>query len=136
MSDPSRLEYCFLRYLRNVVSDEGINLAVIIVDANRENETCKISLANEWESKVRLLDSDADVALLTELLKDIQRRLLSEDRRFEMIRLIEESFSNAIQMTQWRKYLLIDNGDALDVIAGDLLGEARDTPRGFAADSR
>jgi hypothetical protein len=135
MSGLSHYAYCLLRYVPNVVREESVNLAVIVAHADRVNDVCKISFANEWESRVRLFDPDADLVVLRSILKDVQQQLLSEDRRSEMIRLMEDSFSNAIQMTQWRKCLLTDNGDAIDVFVGELLGEARNGYR-VPADSR
>jgi hypothetical protein len=133
MSNRRRFEYCFLRYVPNVVSDEGINLAVIFIDTNPENGICKMSFADEWEARVRLFDPNADVAMLTILLKDIQQQLLSADKHSEMIRLMEDSFSNAIQMTQWRSCPPTDNIKTIDAFARELVGKPTGPTRGSSA---
>jgi len=122
MLESSTIEYCLLRYVPNVVSNEGVSIAVIFIDASDlQNGTCAMSLAADWPNKVRLLDPDSDLAMLAALLGEIRDRLLSPTERVDMIHQLEDSFSNGIQVSERRKCMVPLEPKSIDTVALALL---------------
>jgi len=104
MTERAHVEYFFLRYVPNVLSDIGVNLAAIFVDSvNPENGICTMAFAPDWESRVCSLDPDADIGMLVSLLKEIRERLLVKSESSAMIHQMEDSFSNVIQISERRE---------------------------------
>jgi hypothetical protein len=101
----SDVEYCVLHYVPNtVIRDERVSVAAIFTNSSEPgNKICTMICAANWQTKVRGLDPDADLAMLDALLKEIGERLQSPSERSDMIRQIEESFSNAVWVSQRRK---------------------------------
>lgn len=104
MNELSRVEYRLLQYTPNIICDKSVSLAAIFNDSDDlENGICTLIVAPDWRSKARHLDPDVDLETLEALLDEIQERLLSSQQRSGMIREIEDSFSNVIQVSQrWR----------------------------------
>ena len=101
MTEYTNVEYCLLSYVPNVLSCEGVSIAAIFIDStDPEEETCTVSFAENWQTKVRLLDSDSDLEMLAALLTEIRDRLLSKHDRRDMLRQMEDSFSNVVQVSQ------------------------------------
>jgi hypothetical protein len=97
-------EYYFLRYMPNVIDNKSVSIAAIFIDSDdtKKDECCTVSFTDDWQAKVLQLDPNADVEMLEALLGEMQDRLSCEGTRSEMIRLMEDSFSNVLQLSQRR----------------------------------
>jgi hypothetical protein len=98
---PSRLqcEFFLIRYVPDVVKGEFANIGVLLREAGRD-DTARIRFTRDW-TRVRCLDADADVSLLEALESEIDARLKTAATDAKpILSIIEDSFSNSIQMTE------------------------------------
>lgn len=94
-------EFCLFRYVPDAVRNEYVHIGVILRD--RETRTVEVRFTRDWR-RVRCLDPDADTALLEGMESELRRRLQAE-RSADLMRLLEESLSLSVQMTETRAYL-------------------------------
>ena|ERR1700680_4962146 len=99
-------EYCLLNYVPNVLSDKSASIAMVIFPGDPEKGVCAMIYTADWQTRVRVLDRDADLEALEALLSDIRDRLLSPSQCSSMIHQLEDSFSNIIQVSQRRECTL------------------------------
>jgi hypothetical protein len=96
MTASGDVEYIVLRYAPNILSDKYVAIAGILISpGGRRRMICDPG----WQSKVRIFDPDADVDMLAALLEEIRCRLLAPGECSEMLRQLEESFSNVLQVS-------------------------------------
>ena len=118
MTDGSNRRACefrLLRYVPDAVRNECVHIGVILREGaaaveSGKAETGKIEpgkvdvrFTRDWR-RVRCLDPDADTALL-EGMEDELRRRLEEEPGGRLMRLLEESLSLNVQMTEPKAYL-------------------------------
>ncbi|MGH9589402.1 MAG: DUF3037 domain-containing protein [Terracidiphilus sp.] len=94
-------EFYLIRYVPDAVRNEYVHIGVILRD--RESRTVEVRFTRDWR-RVRCLDSDADTALLEGMESDLRQRLQTE-RSADLMRLLEESLSLSVQMTEAKAYL-------------------------------
>ncbi len=104
MRDRVPCEFFLIRYVPDTVKGEFTNIGVLLREADR-NDSAIVRFTRDW-SRVRCMDADADVGLLESLEGEIAARLrLGAVDSKPMVAVIEESFSNSIQMTGGRACL-------------------------------
>jgi predicted DNA-binding ribbon-helix-helix protein len=131
MATSSKLEYFFLQYIPDIVSGESVSIAAVFIDpTDLDHGICRVSLAGNWQSKVRRLDPDADVEMLEAVLTEIRTRLLSSVQRSEMIRELEDSFSNALQISYRRKCPISSTPENIAAFAHEIFDKPSNTARG------
>ena len=135
MTESSDFEYCLLHYVPNLLRDKSVSIAVIVFDSSDlENGIRTMICAADWQTKVRILEPDTDVEMLVALLTEIRDRLLSPSQCSDMIRQLEDSFSNAVQISLRRKYRFDSSPKAVGAFARRLLEKtARILPGSSAA---
>jgi hypothetical protein len=121
----SAVEYCLLHYVPNVLlSDKSVLIAAIFIDSSDpRNEVCAMICAADWQTRVRILDPDADLEMLDALLSEIREQLVSQSRSSDMIGQMMDSFSNAVQVSQSRKCPVASDPEAIEAFARRLLLE-------------
>lgn len=124
MSASNYIEYFVLSYVPHVSRGEVISIAAIFFDSiDLEKGICTMSFAPDWQNKVQGIDSDADLEMLQALLKEIRDRLLSPSQRYEIIRQMEDSFSNLVQLSQRRKCPVAPTPESIEAFSRELLQE-------------
>ena len=108
-------EFQLLRYVPDAVRNECVHIGVILREAaaadgagNGEagktgSGRVEVRFTRDWR-RVRCLDPDADTALLEGMEGELRRRLAA-DPDGKLMRLLEESLSLNIQMTEPKAYL-------------------------------
>jgi hypothetical protein len=97
-------EFFLIRYAPDPVKGEFANIGVLLREAGRD-ETAVVRFTRDW-SRVSCLDRNADIGLLEALEADIDFRLRAESKESKpIVAVIEDSFSNSIQMTEGRACL-------------------------------
>jgi hypothetical protein len=71
--------------------------------------------------RVHSLDPHADIEMLAALFEDIERRLGSPDLRQDMLLMIQNSFSNAIRISDKQSCVLQDPNLEIEAIAARYL---------------
>lgn len=131
MTTSSNVEYFFLQYVPNALSSESVSIAAIFIDpTDLDQGICRVSLAGDWQTKVWHLDPDADVEMLEAVLTEVRDRLLSPTQRSDMIRELEDSFSNSLQISQRRKGPISSTPENIAAFAHELFDQPSKKPRG------
>jgi Protein of unknown function (DUF3037) len=99
MSGRRQCEFFLLRYVPDAVKDEFVNLGVVVYESTAEGGFADVRFTRDWK-RVRCLDPDADVEMFEALEADIRQQLSQGASRELLLKKMEDSFSNAIQVTQ------------------------------------
>ncbi len=104
MIDRVPCQFFLIRYVPDAVKGEYTNIGVLLRESGGEEST-RVRFTRDW-SRVRSMDADADIALLEALESEIEMRLrLGVADNKPMIDVIQDTFSNSIQMTEVRACL-------------------------------
>lgn len=117
MADRRRLEFFLLRYVPNAVKNEFVNIGVVMVESGTSgSEFADVRFTRDWR-RVRSLDPQVDVEVLEAIERDFHRRLASLEDRVPLLRQMEDSFSNLIQLSPTQKCLAEDPVAEIEAIA-------------------
>ena len=102
-------EFYLLKYVPDPVRDEFVHVGVVLKESG--SGTSKGSLGRafrlrftaDWR-RVRCLDPDADTGMLEGLESELRRRF-AEEPEGNLWHVLEDSFSNSVQMTESKAYL-------------------------------
>lgn len=103
-------EFQLLRYVPDAVRNEYVHIGVILREAATEDQPARteVRFTHDWR-RVKCLDPDADTALLEGMESELRRRLgdppLDQAAPGRLMRVLEESLSLNIQMTEPKAYL-------------------------------
>ncbi len=99
-------EFQLIRYVPDAVRNEFVHVGVLLRDsdgAEAGKPQMELRFTRDWR-RVRCLDPDADTALLEGMESELRGRLRNDpDGKFT--RILDESFSLNVQMTQPKAYL-------------------------------
>jgi hypothetical protein len=97
-------EFFLIRYVPDAVKNEFVNIGVLLREAGCA-ETARVRFTRDW-GRVRCMDPDADTAMLEALEGEIAQRLTLGENDFKPVMgVLEDSFSNAVQMSESRAVL-------------------------------
>lgn len=114
---PERIpcEFFLIRYVPDPVKGEFTNIGVLLREAGRP-DAAELRFTRDW-SRVRCMDADADIGLLEALESEISARLrMSSTDPKPVLAMIEDSFSNSLQMTEGRACLADNVAAELDLL--------------------
>ena len=104
-------EFQLLRYVPDAVRNEYVHIGVILREQGSPH--AEVRLTRDWR-RVRCLEPDADTALLEGMESELRRRLRADgvdsgadgaEASSRLMRLLEESLSLSVQMTEPKAYL-------------------------------
>jgi Protein of unknown function (DUF3037) len=97
-------EFFLIRYVPDPVKGEFTNIGVLLREP-AQGDAAQVRFTRDW-TRVRCMDADADIGLLEALEGEIAQRLrLGAADPKPIVAMIEETFSNSIQMTDARACL-------------------------------
>jgi len=97
-------EFHLLRYVPDAVRNEYVHIGVILREAAAPaHAPVLVRFTRDWR-RVRCLDPEADTALLEGMENELIRRFHGEPGG-DLMRLLEESLSLSVQMTEGKAYL-------------------------------
>jgi hypothetical protein len=97
-------DFFLIRYVPDPVRNEFVNIGVLLREAGQAEQTV-VRFTQDW-AKVRCVDPDLDVAMLEGLESELRGKLSEQGTQAQaMMRVLEDSFSNAIQITEAKAYL-------------------------------
>ena len=102
MSDRRQCEFQLLRYVPDAVRNEFVHIGVILREQG-SSEPRMVRFTRDWR-RVRCLDPEADTALLEGMESELRRRFEAEPEG-RLMRLLSESLSLSVQMTEPKAYL-------------------------------
>ena len=104
MNSPTQRRACefhLLRYVPDAVRNEYVHIGVILREQG--SRQIEVRFTRDWR-RVRCLDPDADTALLEGIEGELRQRL-HEEPDGKLMRLLGESLSLNLQMTEAKAYL-------------------------------
>jgi hypothetical protein len=113
-----QLQFFTLRYTPNIVTGEFINIAVVLYDPS--GGFCGIRFVSDWQ-RVRRFDADADIKMLEALSVDIEGQF-RRGKGEEILKTMEDSFSNAVQLSPRTFHLVSDPAQEIEKLAFRYLG--------------
>ena len=119
MSERVPCEFFLIRYVPDPVKGEFTNIGVLLREVSGLDATAStahVRFTRDW-SRVRCMDADADIGLLEALEGEIEGRLrLGASDPKPVIAMIQDTFSNSIQMTDARACLAENMATELDLL--------------------
>jgi hypothetical protein len=94
-------EFQLIRYVPDAVRNEHVHIGVILREQG--SAAAQVRFTRDWR-RVRCLDPDADTALLEGMEGELRRRLEREPEG-RLMRVLEESLSLNVQMSEPKAYL-------------------------------
>ncbi|MGA3264736.1 MAG: DUF3037 domain-containing protein [Terracidiphilus sp.] len=94
-------EFQLLRYVPDAVRNEYVHIGVILREQG--SQKAEVRFTRDWR-RVRCLDAEADIALLEGMESELRRRFQAEPDG-DLMRLLSESLSLSVQMTEPKAYL-------------------------------
>jgi hypothetical protein len=117
MADRRQLEFFLLRYVPDAVKDEFVNIGLVMVEPGvGSGGFAEVRFTRDW-GRVWCLDPEADVEMLAALEREIRGQLATTHDREALLRRMEDSYSNAIQLTPAQGYLAEDPAREIEVMA-------------------
>jgi Protein of unknown function (DUF3037) len=109
-SERRTCEFHLLRYVPDTVRNEYVHIGVILREQGSA-APAQLRFTRDWR-RVRCLDPEADTALLESMESELRRRFQAEpqaesqaESRSNLMRLLSESLSLGVQMTEPKAYL-------------------------------
>jgi hypothetical protein len=102
VNERKRCEFFLIRYVPDSVRNEFINIGVLLREASGGlGQGPMLRFTRDW-GRVRSLDPDVDTAMLEALEGELRGRLMesTEAGTKSVLELIEDSFSNTLQITE------------------------------------
>ena len=127
----TRCNFFLLRYVPDAVKNEFVNIGLVLLP---QAGGAELRFTRDW-SRVRCLDPQADLDLLGALEVDLREKLreMNGDRDF-ILRKIQDSFSNALQPSEFKACLAESPASEADALARLYLEhERRRQPRETSA---
>jgi hypothetical protein len=130
MDGRRQLEFFLLRYVPDAVKDEFVNIGLVMIEAGANgagadtNVFADVRFTRDWR-RVRCLDPQADVEMLAALEREIRGQLRDVRDRAVLLRRLEDSFSNVIQLSPAKGCLAEDPTREIEVMAGIYLEAAK-----------
>lgn len=92
-------EFFLVRYVPDAVKNEFVNIGIVLREAGRP-ETAQVRFTRDW-GRVRCVDPEADTGMLEALEYEVRERLSNGAIETAlMMKALEESFSNLLQITE------------------------------------
>jgi hypothetical protein len=125
MADRRQLEFFLLRYVPDAVKNEFVNIGLVMVESGANGAGfADVRFTRDWR-RVRCLDPQADVDMLAALERDIRGQLATTREREVLLRRLEDSFSNVIQLSPAKGCLAEDPVAEIEMMASMYLEAAK-----------
>lgn len=122
MTEKRQLEFFLLQYVPKVVTEEFVNIAVVMLEPTIDSQGfADVRFAENWKH-VKSLDPGADIEMLDALKCEICQQIRDVARREELLKLLEDSFSNVVQVSPRKGCLADDPHKELALLASMYLG--------------
>jgi len=123
MPERRRCEFFLLRYVPDAVKDEFVNVGVVVTEA--DGGYAGVRFTEDWK-RVRCLDPEADIETLEGMENEIREQLRKggADREW-LLRRMEDTFSNAMQVTPAKALLAASPEEELGRLAEIYLERAK-----------
>ena len=117
MADLRKLEFFLLRYAPDAVKDEFVNIGLVMLEPGANGEGfADVRFTRDWR-RVRCLDPQADIEVLEALERDIRSQLVGTHDREGLVRRLQDSLSNVIQVSSTKACLAEAPAQEIEALA-------------------
>ncbi|MGC2475533.1 MAG: DUF3037 domain-containing protein [Candidatus Sulfotelmatobacter sp.] len=117
MAEKRKLEFFLLRYVPDAVKGEFVNFGLVMFELGANGAGfADVRFTKDWR-RVRCLDPQADTDVLAALEKDIRSQLMEVRDREALIKRIQDSFSNLVQVSGVKGCLSENPAEEIDLVA-------------------
>lgn len=128
MAEKRQLEFFLLRYVPHAVRQEFVNIGVLMIEQGANGAVlADVRFAKDWR-RVRCLDPQADVEVIEALLREIRKEVGEIRDRTMLLRRMEDSFSNVIQLSGPMELMAEAPALEMETIASMFVDEAKVAP--------
>lgn len=114
MASKTQCKFFVVRYAPDAVKNEFVNIGLVLMPPDGGTQ---IRFTHDW-SRVRCLDPEADLEVLQALEGDLREKMLAMNGDHDFIlRRIQDSFSNALQTSEFQACLSDSPTDEADELA-------------------
>lgn len=114
MIEQQKCSFFLLRYVPDAVKNEFVNVGLVLLPESGRTE---LRFTRDW-SRAKCLDPQADTDLLESLESDLRAQLLdSNGGRDQILRKIQDSFSNSLQASEFKACLAESPAEEADALA-------------------
>src|SRR5436305_3085796 len=114
MAERKQCQFFLLRYAPDAVKEEFVNVGVVLLE---QNGFADVKFTDDFR-RVKCLDADADIEVLTELEKEIRTRIKDAGPdRDEIINKLKDSFSSTLQISSSKAVLAESPQKELELLA-------------------
>jgi hypothetical protein len=99
MGEKRKLEFYLLRYVPDAVKGEFVNFGLVAIGGSPNDAVLADVRFTKNSSRLLCLDPQADLDVLEKLQNELRREIGSAKDQAELLRRIEDSFSNVIQLS-------------------------------------
>jgi hypothetical protein len=99
MGEKRKLEFYLLRYVPDAVKGEFVNFGLVAIGGSSNGAVLADVRFTKNSSRLLCLDPQADLDVLEKLQNELRREIGSAKDQAELLRRIEDSFSNVIQLS-------------------------------------
>lgn len=136
MAEKRKLEFFLLRYVPDAVKGEFVNVGLVMIEAEKAGSIfADVRFTRDWR-RVQCLDPGADVDVLRAMEADIRRRVVDVRDCEEVMRILNDSFSNAIQLSGTQGCLTEDPTKEIEEMARMYLESERTGTRTLTSRER
>jgi|SRR5579862_727378 len=123
MSERRQVEFFLLRYVPHAVRQEFVNIGVLMVENGANGAVfADVRFAKDWR-RLRCLDPQADIEVIEALLRDIRAEVGEIKDRAMLLKRMEDSFSNVIQLSEPMQVLTTTPTAEIEVMASMFVDE-------------
>jgi hypothetical protein len=117
MSEKRQFEFFVLRYVPDAVKEEFVNIGVVMFEPGANGQGfADVRFTRDWR-RIWCLDPQADIEMLEALERDIRRQVVDTHDRETLIRRLQDSFSNTIQVTPTKACLAEEPSAEIEYLA-------------------
>lgn len=122
MKEKRQLEFFVVRYVPKVTAKQFVNIAVVMLESNVDSKGfAEVRFADSWK-QVKSLDPGADIEMLDALKDEFREQFQDVTQRGALLRLLEDSFSNVVQLSPRKGCFADDPHQELALLASMYLG--------------
>ena len=124
MAEQRQFEFFLLRYVPHAVRQEFVNIGILMVEAGASGSVfADVRFAKNWR-RVQRLDPQADVEVIEALLREIRAEVGEIKDRAMLLRRMEDSFSNVIQLSAPMQVVTATPAAEIETLASIFVDEA------------
>jgi hypothetical protein len=121
MDKRKEYEFFLLRYVPNAVREEFVNFGLILTEKEAQDDAfAEARFAKDWR-RVRCFDPQADIEMLEALEREIRGQLGVLRDRLVLLKWLDETFSNVVQLSQSKNCISNDPGREMDLLESHYL---------------